>query len=63
MDLSQDVILAFKQNGRLLTPDHGFPLRQGLPLVCLDPGMDGSPIWVSRVCLHNNCNTFLGRAA
>lgn len=27
MDPASDVILAYKQNGRLLTPDHGFPLR------------------------------------
>lgn len=27
LDISQDVILAYKQNGRLLTPDHGYPLR------------------------------------
>ena len=27
MDPASDVILAYKQNGRLLTPDHGYPLR------------------------------------
>ena len=27
MDPAADVILAYKQNGRLLTPDHGYPLR------------------------------------
>lgn len=31
MDPSYDVILAYKQNGRLLTPDHGFPLRVIIP--------------------------------
>ena len=31
MDPSNDVILAFKQNGRLLTPDHGFPVRVIIP--------------------------------
>ena len=31
MDAGYDVILAFKQNGRLLTPDHGFPLRLIIP--------------------------------
>lgn len=27
MDPTADVILAYRQNGRLLTPDHGYPLR------------------------------------
>ena len=27
MDPASDVILAYKQNGRLLTPDHGYPIR------------------------------------
>ena len=27
LDPASDVILAYKQNGRLLTPDHGYPLR------------------------------------
>ncbi|KAI7840579.1 hypothetical protein COHA_005732 [Chlorella ohadii] len=31
MDPASDVILAYKQNGRLLTPDHGFPLRLIIP--------------------------------
>ena len=31
MDPSYDVILAYKQNGRLLTPDHGFPIRVIIP--------------------------------
>lgn len=31
MDLASDVILAYKQNGRWLTPDHGFPIRIIIP--------------------------------
>jgi len=31
LDRERDVLLAFKQNGQLLTPDHGFPLRTLLP--------------------------------
>lgn len=31
MDPANDVILAFKQNGRWLTPDHGFPVRMLIP--------------------------------
>jgi nitrate reductase (NAD(P)H) len=31
MDPGCDVLLAYKQNGRLLTPDHGFPLRLIIP--------------------------------
>nr|ABP97095.1 nitrate reductase [Chlorella vulgaris] len=31
MDPASDVILAYKQNGRLLTPDHGYPLRLIIP--------------------------------
>jgi len=31
MDRERDVLLAFKQNGELLTPDHGAPLRTLLP--------------------------------
>lgn len=31
LDRERDVLLAFKQNGELLTPDHGFPLRTLLP--------------------------------
>jgi nitrate reductase (NAD(P)H) len=31
LDPAYDVILAYKQNGRLLTPDHGFPLRVIIP--------------------------------
>ena len=27
MDPASDVIVAYKQNGRWLTPDHGFPVR------------------------------------
>ena len=31
LDRERDVLLAFKQNGELLLPDHGFPLRTLLP--------------------------------
>ncbi|CAN1752265.1 Nitrate reductase [NADH] [Linum perenne] len=31
MDPSRDVILAYMQNGELLTPDHGFPVRVIIP--------------------------------
>jgi len=31
MDPSHDILLAYKQNGRWLTPDHGFPVRMILP--------------------------------
>mmetsp|Transcript_31111 Transcript_31111/g.69120 ORF Transcript_31111/g.69120 Transcript_31111/m.69120 type:complete len:849 (+) Transcript_31111:85-2631(+) len=31
MDLASDVIVAYKQNGRWLTPDHGFPVRIVIP--------------------------------
>jgi len=31
LDFDRDVLLAFKQNGEQLTPDHGFPLRTLLP--------------------------------
>ena len=31
LDPASDIILAFKQNGRLLTPDHGYPLRIIIP--------------------------------
>ncbi|KAK9807828.1 hypothetical protein WJX72_010494 [[Myrmecia] bisecta] len=31
MDPSNDIILAWKHNGRLLTPDHGYPLRIIIP--------------------------------
>ena len=31
MDPACDVMLAYKQNGRFLQPDHGFPLRMIIP--------------------------------
>lgn len=31
MDPSSDIIIAYKQNGRWLTPDHGFPVRIIIP--------------------------------
>ena len=49
LDRERDVLLAFKQNGELLTPDHGFPLRTLLP-GCIGGRMIKwlSSIWVSR---------------
>ncbi|XP_020109409.1 nitrate reductase [NADH]-like [Ananas comosus] len=31
MDVSRDVLLAYMQNGELLSPDHGFPVRVVIP--------------------------------
>ena len=31
LDPASDIILAFRHNGRLLTPDHGYPLRIIIP--------------------------------
>eukprot|EP00951_Prasinocladus_malaysianus_P013925 scaffold105960_cov32-Prasinocladus_malaysianus.AAC.1 len=31
MDPANDVMIAYKQNGRYLTPDHGFPIRMIIP--------------------------------
>lgn len=31
LDPSQDVMLAYMYNGKLLTPDHGFPIRLIVP--------------------------------
>ncbi|KAF5179908.1 Nitrate reductase [NADH] [Thalictrum thalictroides] len=31
MDPSRDIILAYMQNGKLLSPDHGFPVRMIIP--------------------------------
>lgn len=31
MDPANDVLIAYKQNGRLLTPDHGYPVRIIIP--------------------------------
>lgn len=31
MDPAQDVLIAFKQNGQFLHPDHGFPCRMLIP--------------------------------
>ena len=49
LDRERDVLLAFKQNGELLTPDHGFPLRTLLP-GCIGGRMIKwlSSMWVSR---------------
>ncbi|KAF9608459.1 hypothetical protein IFM89_009825 [Coptis chinensis] len=45
MDSSRDVILAYMQNGELLQPDHGFPVRM------IIPGFIGGRMvkWLSRI--------------
>ncbi|XP_027156629.1 nitrate reductase [NADH]-like [Coffea eugenioides] len=45
MDASRDIILAYMQNGELLTPDHGFPVRM------IIPGFIGGRMvkWLSRI--------------
>ena len=47
LDRASDVILAYKQNGRLLTPDHGYPLR------IIIPGYVGGRMvkWLEEVCV------------
>ncbi|PIA47304.1 hypothetical protein AQUCO_01400164v1 [Aquilegia coerulea] len=45
MDPSRDIILAYMQNGELLSPDHGFPVRM------IIPGFIGGRMvkWLSRI--------------
>ncbi|KAJ1400601.1 Oxidoreductase, molybdopterin-binding domain [Sesbania bispinosa] len=45
LDPSRDIILAYMQNGELLTPDHGFPLR------VIIPGFTGGRMvkWLKRI--------------
>ncbi|KAJ4966531.1 hypothetical protein NE237_018380 [Protea cynaroides] len=45
MDPSRDIILAYMQNGELLTPDHGFPVR------IIIPGFIGGRMvkWLKRI--------------
>ncbi|MBA0795567.1 hypothetical protein Gohar_006420 [Gossypium harknessii] len=45
MDPSRDIILAYMQNGELLTPDHGFPVR------IIIPGFNGGRMvkWLKRI--------------
>ncbi|KAL2609555.1 hypothetical protein R1flu_028128 [Riccia fluitans] len=45
MDQSRDVLLAYEQNGDLLTPDHGFPVR------LIVPGFTGgrSVKWLNKI--------------
>lgn len=45
MDESRDIILAYMQNGKVLTPDHGFPVRM------LIPGFIGGRMvkWLKRI--------------
>ncbi|GBF87848.1 nitrate reductase [Raphidocelis subcapitata] len=47
LDDSNDVLIAYKQNGRWLTPDHGFPVRM------LIPGFIGGRMvkWLSEITL------------
>ncbi len=42
LDPASDIILAWRQNGRLLTPDHGYPLRIIIP---------GAPRWAFPLAL------------
>ncbi|WIA11609.1 hypothetical protein OEZ85_011714 [Tetradesmus obliquus] len=46
---ANDVLLAYKQNGRLLTPDHGYPLR------LLAPGIAGGRQvkWLSHITISD----------
>ena len=39
VDPAFDVILAYKQNGRLLTPDHGAPLRVVVEYIVVRTGL------------------------
>ncbi|KIP03550.1 hypothetical protein PHLGIDRAFT_496512 [Phlebiopsis gigantea 11061_1 CR5-6] len=49
MDATNDVLLAFGQNGRVLHPDHGYPLR------CIIPGYVGGRQvkWVHKLWVAN----------
>ncbi|GBC10494.1 hypothetical protein RclHR1_09680004 [Rhizophagus clarus] len=49
MDDSRDVILAYKMNGEMLSPDHGYPLR------VIIPGVIGGRMvkWLSRINITN----------
>jgi nitrate reductase (NAD(P)H) len=48
MDPACDVMLAYKQNGRYLQPDHGFPIRM------IIPGHIGAPLL--SLAWHAACN-------
>eukprot|EP00439_Symbiodinium_sp_Y106_P063839 s4047_g9.t3 len=62
LDRERDVILAFKQNGELLTPDHGAPLRTILP-GCIGGRMVKwlSSMWVSDHPSENHYHYFDNR--
>ncbi|CAE7742023.1 NITA [Symbiodinium sp. CCMP2592] len=62
LDRERDVLLAFKQNGELLTPDHGFPLRTLLP-GCIGGRMIKwlSSMWVSDKPSENHYHYFDNR--
>jgi len=53
LDKERDVMLAFKQNGEWLLPDHGFPLRNVLP------GATGARMikWLSRIIVSDKPST------
>ncbi|CAJ1357502.1 unnamed protein product [Effrenium voratum] len=62
LDRERDVLLAFKQNGELLTPDHGFPLRTLLP-GCIGGRMIKwlTSMWVSDQPSENHYHYFDNR--
>eukprot|EP00438_Fugacium_kawagutii_P008612 Skav234208 [mRNA] locus=scaffold2795:104843:106986:- [translate_table: standard] len=62
LDRERDVILAFKQNGEFLSPDHGFPLRTLLP-GCIGGRMIKwlSSMWVSGKPSENHYHFFDNR--
>lgn len=49
MDPSRDIIIAYKQNGEDLPPDHGFPVRM------IVPGFTGGRMvkWLKRIIVTN----------
>ncbi|ESW09356.1 hypothetical protein PHAVU_009G121000 [Phaseolus vulgaris] len=49
LDPSRDIILAYMQNGELLSPDHGFPVRM------IIPGFIGGRMvkWLKRIVVSN----------
>ena len=62
LDRERDVLLAFKQNGELLTPDHGAPLRTLLP-GCIGGRMIKwlTAMWVSDQPSENHYHYFDNR--
>ncbi len=49
MDIANDIIIAFKQNGEYLTPDHGYPCR------IIIPGMIGGRMvkWLTKIIISD----------